>query len=67
MDTACDLHESTENKKRGRDGKSDRWRPAWRLREGYSTSPLLFNVFHQAVMRQAEEERETVWGEVGVE
>ena len=31
--------------------------PARGLREGCSTSPILFNVYHQAVMRQVEEAR----------
>ena len=36
---------------------SDSWKPARGLREGCSTSPVLFNVYHQAVMRQAERSR----------
>ena len=30
------------------------------LREGCSTLPILFNVYHQAVMRQAEEQQRSV-------
>ena len=45
METVYDLHESTEYKVRGSDGESDRCRPARGLREGCSTSPILFNVF----------------------
>ena len=38
------------------------------LREGCSTSPILFNIYHQAVLRQAGEARAAAWAsEVGVE
>ena len=53
-----DLHESTEYKVRASDGMSEAWMPVRGLREGCSTSPGLFNVYHQAVMRQVEEARE---------
>ena len=57
LESLMDLHECTEYKVRGKEGMSDAWMPARGLREGCSTSPILFNVFHQAVMRQAEETR----------
>ena len=40
--------------------------PARGLREGCSTSPILFNVYHQAVMRQVEEARHSR-GSKGIE
>ena len=52
-----DLHESTEYKVRGKDRESETWVPERGLREGCPSSPGLFNVFHQAVMRVAEKER----------
>lgn len=69
LETIMDLHETTEYKVRGREGTSEGWKPARGLREGCSTSPVLFNVYHQAVMRQAmaarsedeRDEREVVW------
>ena len=36
---------------------SEGWMPARGLREGCPTSPILFNIYHQAVMRQALEAR----------
>ena len=36
---------------------SEEWMPERGLREGCSTSPVLFNIYHQAVMRQAESSR----------
>ena len=66
LDTLKDLHEGTEYKVRGREGLSQGWMPARGLREGCSTSPILFNIFHQAVMRQAEEKRRMGSGDVGV-
>jgi hypothetical protein len=66
LETVMDLHETTEYKVRGREGMSEAWLPARGLREGCSTSPVLFNVYHQAVMRQAEEQRERENGRVGV-
>ena len=61
-----DLHESTVYKVRGCGEMSEGWMPERGLREGCSTSPVVFNIFHQAVMRQAEERRTRVNGEVGV-
>ena len=57
MNAIMDLHETTEYKVRAQDGMSGTWMPARGLREGCSTSPILFNVYHQAVMRQVEEAR----------
>ena len=57
MNVIVDLHESTEYKVRANDGMSEAWMPVRGLREGCSTSPVLFNVYHQAVMRQVEEAR----------
>lgn len=39
---------------RGKEGMSETWGPPRGLREGYSTSSILFNLYHQVVMRQAE-------------
>ena len=58
LNVIMDLHECTEYKVRANDGMSETWMPARGLREGCSTSPVLFNVYHQAVMRQVEEARE---------
>ena len=66
LETVMDLHESTEYKVRGREGMSEAWVPARGLREGCSTSPILFNVYHQAVMRMAEKQRERSNEKVGV-
>ena len=65
LESLYDLHECTEYKVRGKEGVSDTWMPARGLREGCSTSPILFNVYHQAVMRQAEERRRRE-GDIGV-
>ena len=51
------LHETTEYKIRGKDGVSETWIPERGLREGCPSSPGLFNIFHQVVMRVAEKER----------
>ena len=66
LESLIDLHECTEYKVRGKEGMSDGWMPARGVREGCSTSPILFNVYHQAVMRQAEEVRGEGSDEVGV-
>ena len=66
LDSLIDLHECTVYKVRGREGMSETWMPARGLREGCSTSPILFNVYHQAVMRQAEACRLEQGGDVGV-
>ena len=66
LETLIDLHECTMYKVRGKEGMSESWMPARGLREGCSTSPILFNVYHQAVMRQAEARRQEQSGDVGV-
>ena len=60
------LHEGTVYKVRGKEGMSEAWVPARGLREGCSTSPILFNIYHQAVMRQADTWRCEQGGDVGV-
>ena len=66
LESLIDLHECTVYKVRGKEGMSDEWMPARGLREGCSTSPILFNVYHQAVMRQAEEARRERSSDPGV-
>ena len=51
------LHEETEYRVRGREENSDSCRPLWGFREGYATSPIPFNIYHSAAMRQAAEDR----------
>ena len=46
-----DLHETTLYKIKSREGTSESWIPQRGLREGCPSSPVLFNIFHQAVMR----------------
>ena len=55
--TLQDLHESTTYVVKGRGEDSSGWQPERGLREGCATSPTLFNIYHQAVMRRAEEAR----------
>ena len=57
LETLIDLHETTEYKVRGYEGMSSAWLLARELREGCSTSPILFNIYHQAVLRQTGEAR----------
>ena len=52
-----DLHETTANVVKGKEGDSGHWIPQRGLREGCPTSPVLFNVFHQAVIQAAERKR----------
>jgi hypothetical protein len=66
FDTIVDLHESTVYKVRGKEGVSKSWVPARGLREGCPTSPILINLYHQAVMRQAQAARGSGGEEVGV-
>ena len=66
LESLIDLHECTVYKVRGKEGMSESWMPARGLREGCSTSPILFNVYHQAVMRQADARRHEQSGDVGV-
>ena len=60
LETVINLHETTEYKVRGRKGVSVAWNFTRGLREGCLTSPILFNVHHQAVVRQAIEQRRSV-------
>ena len=57
LETLVDFHETTEYRVKGREGMSEEWKPTRSLREGCPTSPILFNIYHQAVMRQALEAR----------
>ena len=52
-----DLHETTEYRIKSRAGESESWTPERGLREGCPSSPPLFNIFHQAVMRLATKAR----------
>jgi hypothetical protein len=61
-----DLHETTAYCVKGKEEDSETWYPERGLREGCPTSPVLFNVFHQAVMRRAEEARKATANENGV-
>ena len=51
------LQVEAEHRVRGREENSDSWRPLRGLREGCAMSPILFNISHSAVTRQAAEER----------
>ena len=57
LETVMDLHESTAYCVKGRGGNSAEWNPEKCLREGCPSSPALFNVFHQVVMRLTSEWR----------
>lgn len=58
LESLMDLHESTTYCIKGREGNSDEWQPERGLREGCPSSPGLFNIYHQVVMRAAERARE---------
>ena len=57
FETIQDLHETTAYHVRGKDGESDEWHPERGLRQGCPTSSVLFNVYHQAVVRITERAR----------
>ena len=46
------LYESTVYNMRGKEGMSEAWVPDRDLRVGCSTSPILFNIYHQVIMCQ---------------
>ena len=52
-----DLHESTKYVVRGREGNSEPWVPERGLKEGSPSSPIIFNIYHQVVMRSATKAR----------
>ena len=54
LESLIDLHECTMYKVRGEEGISKSCMPARGLCEGSSMSHILFNVYHQAMMRQAD-------------
>ena len=57
LNSIKDLHEGTSYVVKGKEGDSKGWTPESGLREGCPTSPVLFNVFHQMVIKVAEEKR----------
>ena len=57
LETIQDLHDTTAYHIRGKDGENEEWYPERGLRERCLTSPVLFNVYHDAVMRIAERAR----------
>ena len=62
-----DLHESTMYRIRGKEGESEAWLPNRGLREGCPSSPGLFNIFHQVVMRSAAKARKRKADEMEME
>lgn len=62
-----DLHETTHYKIKSREGTSSSWAPERGLKEGCPSSPILFNAFHQPVMRIARRERKRKADEMGME
>ena len=62
-----DLHETTSYRIKSREGESQSWVPERGLREGCPTSPPLFNIFHQVVMRQASAARKRKAEETNLE
>ena len=57
LESLVDLHGTTQYEVKGNESNSEQWVPERGLRELCSTSPCLFNTFHQVVMRIAEKER----------
>ena len=62
-----DLYEFTEYKVRGQQRDSSSFFPQRGLREGCPTSPIIFNIFHQAVMRVVTEMRKQNANEKGLD
>ena len=60
IESLVDLHEATKYEVKGKESNSEQWVPERGLREGCSTSPCLFNIFHQVVMQIAEKERKVI-------
>ena len=54
------VHEHTSYHVKLKDGTSEPWIPLRGLREGCTTSPPLFNVYHQVPMRSAEKGRKEI-------
>ena len=50
IDKLKDLHEFTSYRVRGEERDSTEFIPQRGLREGCATSPVIFNIFHQAVI-----------------
>ena len=53
-----DFHETTEYCIKSKHSDSGSWTPERGLREGCTTSPVLFNIFHQMVIGLEEKRRE---------
>ena len=58
LETLKNIHETTTYRVKSREGDSEPWTPERGLREGDPSSPPLFNIFHQAVMRDGQKRRE---------
>ena len=61
------LHETTEYQVKTKEGESEPWLPNRGLREGCPSSPPLFNIFHQVVMRIATRKRKEKAQETNLE
>ena len=61
------LHEATEYRIKGKEGESEPWIPNRGLREGCPSSPPLFNIYHQVVMRIATRKRKEKAEETNLE
>ena len=67
LEMLMDLHDTTEYRVKCREGISEGWMPARVLHEECTTSPILFNIYHHAVMRKALEARAAEGREKSVE